>query len=663
MVAISCIRDIRGYGRLVPVVGAALFLAIAVMVYWPSMRGPFLFDDTPNIVENPYLRLENISFKGIYDASFKGPSSTRPVSKISFALNYWLHGLNPTGYRWTNVVIHAVNALLVALFFKQTFGLIRKNQISIGILYIAEQSEPILDRSLPWLIAGLWLINPLQTQSVSYIVQRMNSLAVLFYLMTFLFYLKARRSGHAKPRYTAWTGCVLSMVLAMGSKEIAITLPVLLFLYEWFFFRDLDRVWLKKQMGLIIGVFFLVAVIGIVYTRGHPFEAILDSYSKRDFTLTERLLTQPRVVFLYFGQFLFPHPTLLNLDHDFSISKSLLEPASTLAAVLGIGALMAASVLFVRKARLLSFGILWILGSLVLESSFIGLEMVFEHRMYLPSIMAAALVVLWLRRILRNSFAFLILIAAFGIVNGIWTHDRNQVWSDAVLLWSDSVDKSGQKARPYFNLGAAFLDRGESELARDYFLKSIKIDARYAKAHYNLGVLAQDEGRLDEALVRYDTAIRSEKRYAQAYNNAAMILSQMGKMAEAEAYYRQAIELRPSLEEAHINFSLFLVESGRKEKAIEHLGAALKKIPTSIQLNTQLGHLLMATGNIRSAVPYFARAVQLDPRSASALNHLGVALIQIGQKEKAIQLFREALVLDPTHKNAGNNLALAEKSQ
>jgi hypothetical protein len=228
---------------------------------------------------------------------------------------------------------------------------------------------------------------------VAYIIQRMNSMAAMFYILSMLFYVKFRMSGANRLKWLQFAGCVISALLAFGTKEITATLPFFIILYEWLFFQESSPQWAKRNLPLLGGALVLVIIIALVYLNYDPVAKILNGYKIRDFTPMQRVLTQSRVVIFYISLILWPSPSRLNLDHDFALSYSLLDPFTTVISIVVIFTLIVFAILSARKAPLLSFSILWFFGNLVIESSVIGLELVFEHRNYLPSMFAILAIV------------------------------------------------------------------------------------------------------------------------------------------------------------------------------------------------------------------------------------------------------------------------------
>ncbi|MFZ5562558.1 MAG: hypothetical protein ACOZBW_00790, partial [Thermodesulfobacteriota bacterium] len=283
---------------------AAILVVLAatvILIYANSLTAPFVFDDVHNILENPYIRLSELSFEKLADvASSRSP---RPFANLTFALNYYFHGYDLAGYHTVNIAIHLLTGFLMFLLVRLTLGL-------------ANHDKKELTAALASL---LWIANPVHTQSVTYIVQRMTALSALFFLLALYLYIKARlRQKSQKPLVPLFFAlCGLSGVLALLAKQIAVTLPFFILLYEWYFFQDLDPAWGKKQVRWLGIVTLLGLAIALVYLGKSPMDKILSMYDKQTFTMGQRLLTEPRVIFLYLSLIFFPHPSRLNLDYDF----------------------------------------------------------------------------------------------------------------------------------------------------------------------------------------------------------------------------------------------------------------------------------------------------------------------------------------------------------
>jgi tetratricopeptide (TPR) repeat protein len=589
---------------------------IVILIYANTLGSPFIFDSRNNIESNPHIRISEITLNNLADAAFKSNAHHRPLSNISFALNYYLHGYNVVGYHVVNILIHISSGFLLYLFVKSTFSTPALKSRYDNYLWIS------------FFTAAVWMVHPLQTQSVSYIVQRMNSLAAMFYVLSILLYVRFRLSERRRNKWWLLSGCILAGVLALASKQIAAVLPVFILVYEWYFFRDLDLKWLKKQIPLLIGCFLAVYVLGLFFLSGDPLNSILESYKVRDFTLTQRILTQPRVVIFHLSQLLWPHPSRLNLDHDFPLSNSLTDPMTTIFSIIIIAALIGLAIVAARKQRLLSFCILWFFGNLVIESSIISLEMVFEHRVYLPSMMFCLAVALAVCRRVKPVWLQLVVLCVLVALSSLWTYERNEVYSDRITFWQDCVSKSPGKARPYNNLGVAQAERSRHE----------------------------------EAIQNYHKAIELDPRYQDPVENIGLSLAEQGKMEESIAYFRKALEMDPKNYKTLNNLGASLIVLERRQEAIQSLSESLRLNPYHAQAHNNLGVALSQEGRLDEAIDHFSTAVQLDPEYVQALNSLGIILAEQGRYEEAIEHFSAALKVNPGSVKIRQNLEKSLKA-
>lgn len=591
------------------VAGAAL---LVVFCYMNALPGPFVFDDEHNIAKNRHIRIASLDPAGLYDAAFKSPLPNRPIANLSFAFNFYFNGFNVVGYRFVNILIHIVNGFLV-------FGLMRVTFRTPAFAALGEKADLMAASA-----ALVWMLHPLHTQSVGYIVQRMTSLATLFYLLALLCYAQARLlpKGDAR-RHAFFGGCGLAGLLALGSKEIAATLPAFIYLYEWYFFQGLQRAWLKRRLAALAAVVILTAVIGLVFLGSRdPVAQVMASYADGGISAGQRLLTQARVVCFYISLLIWPAPSRLNLDHDFPLSFALLDPGTTLAAVLALAGLLAAAVVTARRDPLSSYAILWFLGNLLIESSVIRLETVFEHRTYLPSVLPLAALAAALFRAFKRKWTAAAVLSALALLWAGWTWQRSQVWGDAIALWQDCMLKSPAKARPYNNLGSALSERNRLPEATAHFQKAIELNPAYGDAHYNLGYAWVRLGRLTEGTMQLQEAVRLEPRNYMAHNNLGVAYLLRENYPEAIRHLQTAVALAPEYETARNNLAVALKNSGDLEGAIHHL----------------------------------EQAIRINPNYVEAYNNLGLTLKDQGKLAEAVETFRRALALNPVHPAAGRNL-------
>ena len=230
------------------------FVVVGFLTYANTFESPFVFDDNLRILDNPDIRMEELSLKSLRDAAFgKYSARSRPVGNISFALNYYFHQFEPAGYHLVNIIVHIATGILLWLFLKMTLGI------------IAARAEDQRGEWIALAAALLWLVNPVQTQSVTYIVQRLNSMAAMFFLLSFICYLKGRLTADRRWIWAWFLGAALAWLLALGCKQNTATLPFFIILYEWYFFQNLNADWLKRNLKYVAIVLAVFVIVGLVF--------------------------------------------------------------------------------------------------------------------------------------------------------------------------------------------------------------------------------------------------------------------------------------------------------------------------------------------------------------------------------------------------------------
>jgi len=601
------------------------------------MNSPFVFDDDPNIHSNPHIRLTRITWQGIVEAGFESPSSSRPISNISFALNYYFHQYNVAGYHLVNTLIHIASGLFLYIFIKTTLSLPsqRSSYESYGWI--------------PFFAATIWLVHPIQTQSVTYIVQRMNSMAAMFYILAFLLYAKARLAAGKGKKSALFAGFVIAGILALGSKQIAATLPLFIVLYEWYFFQDLSRTWIKRHRFHFAGLLIILALVGFMFLKTNVWQKTFSLYDIQDFTLFQRVLSEFRVVVHYISLLIFPHPSRLNLDYDFPISHSLIDPITTLFSIVVIAGLFGLALIMAKKGRLSSYCILWFLGNLVIESSVIPLALIFEHRIYLPSMLIILMAVILAYRYIKPKWLTVTVLCGIAMVCSIWTYERNQVWRDDVSLWRDCVEKSPNKARSHHNLGYALEGKGNLNEAIGHYLKAIRIKPDYSEAQYGLGNALASQGNLKEAVSHYLEALHIKPGYPEVHNNLANVLASQGNFKEAVRHYLKALKIKPHFPKAHYNLGNSLRSQGNLNDAIAHYLDAIRLKPDYAKAHINVGIALENRGNLKEAIGHYSEALQIKPDYTEVHINLGNALKRQENLKEAIRHYSEALRVKPNY--------------
>jgi len=654
------------------ITAAAVITGVTLLLYLPSLDAPFVFDDEWNITRNEHIQVKELTIKNLVAAGTRSVNFKRPLANISFALNYYISEFDVRAYRVVNILIHIINGWLVYWFVLMTMAIVGRSAATLESTGNRNGSDgeagartaQTAHRNthfFAFATALIWVVHPLQTQSVIYIVQRMNSMAVLFYLASLCLYIAGRLQRRRNRRWACFITAIVAWIAAITSKEIAATLPVVVILYEWFFFQNSSLVWMKRCAKYAVPVICGFGVVTVIYMRGNPFDSIRSGYQRRDFTVNERVLTQFRVVVRYLTLIGYPHPRRLNFDYDYPLSKSLFRPLTTLMSLAVIIFLFWLSwFLWRRRQALLSFCVLWFFIHLVIESSIIPLEIIYEHRTYLPSVgvlMALAYgfhcgtsKVRWLRPVAAVA---VICVLAFG------THLRAGVWADEIALWRDGIEKSPNKARLRVNYGIVLTERRMFKEAEEQFLAALQMLPRSRKAHNNLGFIYSEQGRIDEAIHHLRKAIVIRPRYLEAHVNLGTALRRKGLIEEALKHYRLALAIDPSYQEVHFNLCDTLSQIGQVEKALEHCREATRLRPHSPSSYNALGQALAKAGDVDEAAKHLQRAVGLNADFWGAHHNLGIVRSKQGRIEEAIGHYRDAIRLSPDFVEAHNNLGIA----
>ena len=624
------------------------FTALSVAIYSNTFNSPFVLDDLRKIEENPSIRVSQLSLTEIVKAGFQS-AKARPIAFMTLALNHSLHKYDVYGYHVVNVAIHILTGFFLYLFLATTLKI-----SSIQPRY----SHPHL---IAFFAALIWLVHPIQTQSVTYIVQRMNSMASLFFILSFLFYAYGRLTDDNKKKCIWFSASTIVWLLSLGCKQITAILPLLVFLYEWYFFQDLNKEWFKKRLKYLLGISAFFILLFLIYTGFSPWEKIqsLHDFAQHEFTITERLLTQFRVVIYYISLIFLPLPSRLNLDYDFVLSQSLINPISTLLSLVAIAGIIALAVYLAKKERLISFCVLWFFGTHLIESSILPLAIIFIHRNYLPSMMVCLIPVVLTYRYIKLDWLKVGLLSLLVVGLSVWTYQRNRVWQNKVTLWSDVVKKSPGKARPHFNLGAAFSEQKRDEEAIPLYQRALEINPKLAQPHINLGEALERHNKIEEAAEHYRAALQIKPDLPEAHNNIGSILAKQGRTEEAIQSYQNALKIRPHFALAHFNLAHTLVENGKVEQGIRHYYQAIRFKPEYAEAHNNLGGVFIKLGETEKAIKHYIAALQIDPNLVEAYNNLGITLMQKGNIEAAIKQFQKALQLKPGFILAQNNLKRA----
>ncbi len=618
-------------------VSLLLFFGIVVsLIYSNTLNSPFVFDDYPFILQNDKIQLSEMTIEKFIEATIHAFPPHRNLPKLTFALNYFFSQDNVFGYHLVNIFIHFLIGIILFSFFQNTLRLADSQTYRFP-----------LNLFISFFATLLFLVHPVATQSVTYICQRMCSMAALFYMLSMLLYVKARmfqcpeRHLGALPYIQTETfpcehkpydcemknkrmaafffaGSILSGLAAVASKENAGILPIFILLYELYFLQEVRVNWRSKKIIVMSISLLLFFMIVLTYLGNSPVNQILQGYARRDFTLGQRVMTEWRVVVYYLSLLLFAMPGRLNLDHDYPLSYFLMAPMTTLFSVMALAGLAALVLKLGRKDRLASFCILWFLGNLIIESSIIGIEIIYEHRSYLPFMMIYLLFVVLIFRMVPNIKLAAGIISGIVIVFSIWTFQRNMDWKDAIIFYQDSVIKTPHKARPLNNLGKAFFLADNIDKAIPYLQKSLEIDPNYDTALYNMGMICLKRKQYQEATDYFYKVIKTSPRNKYAYYFMGMAWLKIGDLEKAGDYFAKTVYLDPRNLDAHINLGYVFAEMGHYEKARQHFQTVLEIDPDNVLAYINIGDTFIKEGEINKGIQDYARALEINTEFGSA---------------------------------------------
>ena len=619
-----------------PVVHILIIVVLGILIYSNTINAPFAYDDISSIINNSLVTgvRHIIDPQNIYD--------NRLVGNLTFALNYQLHKLNVAGYHIFNLLIHLLNTLLVYWLVILTT---RTPYVSAYVEKdVLKNSDPY--RWIPLFTALLFVSHPVQTQAVTYIVQRFASLSTLFYLVSLVLYIKARGSDSSKKvRYAFFAASIISAVLAMRTKEIAVTLPVMIFLYEFMFFRDDIKKRMRYLLALLLTV-FIIPLSMMLMRGGSKRVRGIDELTKiagsADVSRLDYLRTQFRVIMTYIRLLFFP--VNQNLDYDYPIYKTFFTPPVFLSFFVLLGIFCWGIYLLYRSYksdqancccyRLISFGIFWFFVTISVESSIIPIvDVIFEHRLYLPSVgffiaFMSGVGFFYARIANRTKGVAKALIPVMILVViclSLTAYARNRVWSDMVTLWDDVVRKSPYKPRPHNNLGVAYWEQGRFDDAAKEYQTAINLKPDYVDAHYNLGKAYREQGRLDDAVREYLTAISLKADLPEPHYNLGLVYRTQGRFDDAIREYQTAIKLRPDYADAHNNLGVTYQTQGRLDDAIKEYQTAINLQPNHAKAHHNLGTVYYNQGRLDDAIKEYKTAIKLSPDYANARSNLELA--------------------------------------
>ncbi len=637
---------------------AGLLSLAAVGAYWNSFNVPFLLDDQWAITENPSIRhLGRIG--EVLSLPPTGPTASRPLLNLSLALNYSGGGLSVRGYHIVNLLIHVSAGLML-------LGIVRRTLLLPGLRpRYGEAALPLAACA-----ALLWTLHPLQTEAVTYISQRAESLMGLFYLLTLYGFIRAvtfQPSDVGGPPVDStkagmrwWLGLsVAAGLCGMATKQTMVTAPVLVLLYDRAFvsrsFRSAlaDRRWYYASLAatwLWLGFLMQRSSLAVVGVGFH------EKVSWLTYALTEL-----RVVTDYLLLAFWPHP----LVFDYGTEILATDPLTVVPYALILAAVLVGVAVAWRRSPPAGFLGAWFFLVLAPTSTVVPIvkQPMAESRVYLPLAAVAVLVTLFSYALGRRKAFVTLGLVAVGL--GALTVQRNHDYRSELSIWEDTVAQSPNSSRGHSNLGMVLAGiPGRLPDAVAQCEKALRLKPDYAEAHCNLGMaLAQMPGRRPEAVAHFDEALHLRPNFAEVHTNLGNTLAQMpGRMPEATAHYEEALRLKPDYAEAHCNLAITLAQMpGRMPEAIAHFEAALRLRPDFAEVHANFAMALtQIPGRLSDAIVHYEAALHFRPDHAEAHYYFANTLAQLpGRMPEAIAHYEAAVRLKPDFVDARNNLAAA----
>ncbi|HUL55005.1 MAG TPA: tetratricopeptide repeat protein [Opitutaceae bacterium] len=579
-------------------ISAVLLVAGVIAAYGRTFSVPLLFDDRAAIVDNPTIQRWATAFWPPSDTTATG----RPVLNLSLAFNYALSGTAAGSYHALNLAIHALAGLTL-------FGIIRRT--------LARRTDPAAS-ALALAVALLWTLHPLQTEAVTYVIQRAESLMGLFYLLTLYCFIRGVEADGRPRRWFALS--IAACLLGVATKEVTASAPVIVLLYDRTFAAGSFREAWRRRRGLYLGLAATwLPLAGLVAGAGWNRNGMVGfDVGIAPWTYW---LTQFEAVTRYLWLSVWPHP----LVFEYSTAWVFRPSEVILYALLVTGLAVAVLVALWRRPvpGFLGACFFAVLAPTSVMPS--RIQMIVEHRMYLALAAVVALGVIGIHAVLKSRSWLVFGALALGL--GTLTARRNDDYRSEQRIWEDTVAKRPGNAVAHFNLGNVWLDApGHLDDAIAQYEEALRLKPDYAEAHNSLGFAwAQTPGHLDDARAQFEAALRLDPNSVGAHTNLGNVWSETpGRVNDAIAEYEKALRLKPENAEAHYN-----------------LGLACLKIP----------------GRLHDAISHFEAVVRLRPDYAPGWHSLGLGWYQMGNLPAAAEAFRQELRLSPDDPMARRALA------
>lgn len=651
-----------GYWLIAPLV----LVVMTLITYVNSLQYPFQFDDIANISRKFAIRFDN-PFQRWW-------GSARWVGEWLNTVNYKIGGFEPFFYRLFNLIVH-IAAGLVAFY------------LILTLCSMAKRNALLQQYRLPiaFLTAALFLLHPVQTQTVSYVIQaRLEGLASLFVLLTIFLFTRIQIAQSWQQKIVLYFFFALSIFLSCGTKELVVVLPALLLLVDWFFICDQDGSRFGKHFAVHLFVFAVFAFF-VWHHLGDRFTHDVlhlqaSTGNNRGNILTERpfdsimpyqyCISQFRVILHYITIFFWPFN--ISVEYDWKLAPGFFSAQVIFPFILL--ALLFSFIVFsiFRKKNIgLSFGLSWFLISIAPRSTIIpSPELVCDYKTYLASFGMMFLLALLLVRIglwiIENIQALppvfnqkhvqVIALGLLMIPVAVSSYSRNLVWETTVAFWEDNVKKAPNKARAHNNLGVALSEVGRFTEAIKCYERAIALDKAYSDPLSNIAVAYSMINENDKAIEALKGAILICPNYPEAYNNLGTLLLHKKDYANAEQILLNAIELRPYYGKAYYNLARLYEEQGDSEKSWTYLKKATEGDFDSPEIFFKLGQMSLKVKKYKEAAAAFQAVIDGGVNDPQIWFNLANAEFFLENYEKSAAIYKQLVQQDPLDARYAYNL-------
>ncbi|MFQ5900053.1 MAG: tetratricopeptide repeat protein [Thermodesulfobacteriota bacterium] len=618
------------------IVSIIIIILLSLITYWNTLDSGFIWDDDFAIETNKAIRsLDPTSIKTFFTSSdpynFAKGQNYRPVSLISFAVIYKLFGLNPFGYHLSNVVLHTINGVMIFLFASLLFNDRRRRSMVHSSWFTVHDSPAFI-------AAILFAAHPIHTEAVAWIKELDDLLALFFMLIAFCLYIKSTLNSQLLTRNYLFS--LFFYILAILSKEMVVTLPILLLLYDFTLGNTVHGSRFTVRHFIRYIPFCLITLVYLIMRTLALGQVGEDEYLIVSGVVLKgipKFFTMAKGIAYYIKLLVLP----INLSADYlTFPVSLSMDWQVLLSISILLAMLAAAVISYRYSRIVTFSILWFFITILPVSNIIPLRIAIAERfLYLPSIGFCLLLAVGLTRVWKVRPLFGKVAAAVFVVITLFysfgTIDRNRVWKDEYSFWSDLVERFPDNARAHHNLGAAYLGKGLLNESLKAYQEAIRLAPDYQEAHYHAGDIYRRMGRLEDAVNEYRTALLIDPAYVDVYKGLGLVFYQKGEYDEAISSYKRALEIESDNVDVHYNLANVYRRKGLTDKAMYEYEEVLKFDDSYYGAYSNIGVLYAIQGRYDEAVKKFKVALVLSPDDKKSRFNLGFAYMKMGDCEAA----------------------------